>query len=65
MQDFLLFNEKKINKMVDGWSKIVEKFGIDAGFNSILSSFNLRGSKLPWTVSEVKHALKVTSIVLS
>ena len=65
MQDFILFNKKKINKMIDRWSKIIEKFGIDAGFNSILSSFNLRGSKLPWTVSEVKHALKVTSIVLS
>jgi hypothetical protein len=63
LDDFKMFNRRKIIKMVEGWAKQVEKFGLDNAIKSILSSLSSRGCKLPWTLSEAEHGIRETLAV--
>jgi hypothetical protein len=60
INSFRVFNSKKIRTMVIKWEKIIEEFGIDAGLSKIQKMINSRGNKIPWTMSEVYHALDDT-----
>ena len=64
ISNFKVFNKDKIHKMVGGWEKMICQVGIEAGVKVIIKSFNSKGCKLPWTLSEVKNALLVTKRIL-
>lgn len=57
---FRLFNIKKIRTMVSKWDKLIDEFGQTKGLQEILRSFEVRGSKLPWTLTEVTFGIKNT-----
>lgn len=59
-ESFFKFNESKIIKMVSNWEKTIETFGREKGMKNILSKFKQKGSKLPWTLSEVESAIGYT-----
>jgi hypothetical protein len=55
---FKVFNSKKIRTMIIKWEKKIEEEGREAGIKSIIKMIHSRGNKIPWTLSEVKHALE-------
>lgn len=60
MSSFQVFNSKKIRTMVIKWEKIIEDFGSEEGLEKIQSMICSPGNKIPWTMSEVLHALDDT-----
>lgn len=54
---FFKFNAKKIHTMVTKWEKIINEKGHRMGVSEILNSFDVKGSKFPWTLSEVDLAI--------
>lgn len=54
---FFEFNSKKIHTMVSKWERIIDEHGQRKGLRQILDSFDVKGSKLPWTLSEVETAI--------
>ena len=60
IKKFLVFNSKKIRSMIIKWEKIIEENGPERGIKLILKMINSRGNKIPWTIFEVKNALKST-----
>ena len=56
VNDFIIFNSKKIHLLVNNWKKRVAEAGTVRGFQDIVLSFFRTGGKLPWTVMEVKRA---------
>lgn len=65
LNDFKIFNQTKISKMEKEWIKLVKKFGPSIAVKSILKTLSAKGSKLPWTLSEVKNGLKICDQVLN
>ena len=57
-EDFLDFNNQKIHKMLENCHQEVEKNGWCKAAQIMVNKFDSKGSKLPWTVSEVRHAVK-------
>lgn len=55
---FKVFNSKKIRTMIIKWEKIIEEKGREKGLNFIVQMIHSRGNKIPWTLSEVHHALQ-------
>jgi hypothetical protein len=64
LNDFEHFNKLKICKMIQGWNKTVNKFGYESSIGSILKSLKAKGSKLPWTLSEVTYAIRMCEEIL-
>lgn len=64
LSDFIIFNQQKIERMVKEWEKAVKKDSLENVVKSIVKRFKEKKSKLPWTLSEVKAAIKVTLDVL-
>ena len=62
INSFRVFNSKKIRTMVIKWEKIIEESGIENGLSTIKNMINSRGNKIPWTMSEVYHALDLSLI---
>jgi hypothetical protein len=62
---FFDFNIKKIHTMISKWEKLIDDVGEERGMIKILQSFDVKGSKLPWTVSEVQSAINHTLKCLS
>ena len=60
INSFRVFNSKKIRTMVIKWEKIIEEYGTESGLSKIEKMINSRGNKIPWTMSEVYHALDDT-----
>jgi len=60
LEDFKVFNTKKINRLTNEWSKKVGKEGLNKGVESINRYLTSKGCKLPWTMNEVKNAIKDT-----
>ena len=60
MPEFHVFNQKKIEVLVGKWNRIVEEKGLSRGVAMILISLTGRGAKLPWTMAEVKRAVRNT-----
>lgn len=59
-KSFYEFNIKKIHTLIGKWEKVIDKSGQNPGIMQIVRSFDGKGSKLPWTVSEVSIAIKHT-----
>lgn len=57
LDSFKVFNSKKIRIMIIKWEKIIEEKGKSMGLKEIIRSIHSKGNKIPWTISEVKHAL--------
>lgn len=55
---FKVFNSKKIRTMIIKWEKIIEEQGRETGIKTIIKMIHSRGNKIPWTLSEVYHALE-------
>jgi hypothetical protein len=64
LDEFMVFNENKIIKLLLNWDKTVTRFGVEAGIKAILKSFQSKGCKLPWTLSEAKSAIRITDRIL-
>ena len=60
INSFRVFNSKKIRTMVIKWEKIIDEYGSINGLKKIDKMINSRGNKIPWTMSEVYHALDDT-----
>ena len=60
INSFRVFNSKKIRTMVIKWEKIIDEYGSSSGLSKIQKMINSRGNKIPWTISEVYHALDDT-----
>ena len=60
VKSFMVFNSKKIRTMIIKWEKIIEENGSMNGLNKIVKMINSPGNKIPWTLSEVQHALHNT-----
>ena len=58
--DFRQLTQNQLTKMIDGWSKLIAAFGLDQAVQQILRSLKSPRCKLPWTFSEIKHAVKNT-----
>lgn len=58
IHSFKVFNSKKIRTMIIKWEKKIEEEGREAGIKSIIKMIHSRGNKIPWTLSEVNHALE-------
>lgn len=65
VNDFINFNKLKISKMISGWDKLAAKIGLENAVKSIIKSLNSKGSKMPWTLSEVKYAINDAQITLN
>lgn len=57
LNSFKVFNSKKIRTMIIKWEKIIEDKGKEQGLKTIIKTIHSRGNKIPWTLSEVNHAL--------
>lgn len=64
MADFETFNMVKIGNLIEKWARVVQKRGEEKGFQEVLGQLASKGCKVPWTVSEVRFALKETRQVL-
>jgi hypothetical protein len=60
MADILKINESKIGSILEKWKKLIHINGFEKGSTLIIKSFNKRGLKLPWMVSEIQKAIEVT-----
>jgi len=65
LEDFKLFNIKKINRMTNEWSKKVNNEGLEKSVQSINKYLKSKGCKMPWTLTEVTNALKDTLKVIN
>lgn len=60
VNSFKVFNSKKIRTMVIKWEKIIEDLGSESGLAKIQKMITSPGNKIPWSMSEVYHALDDT-----
>ena len=60
INSFRVFNSKKIRTMIIKWEKIIDEYGSLNGLLKIQKMINSRGNKIPWTMSDVYHALDNT-----
>lgn len=58
--DFEEFNTRKIGKLMCLWETTAKKFGLNKAMQWIMESMSKKGCKLPWTWSEVEHAIECT-----
>lgn len=65
LDDFKMANQIKVRKMVMKWARLVGKLGLAQASEKIVGKLGLKGSKVPWTVSEVKEAVLSVRKMLS
>lgn len=58
IKSFTMFNSKKIRTMIIKWEKMIEDHGREQGIKTIIKNIHSIGNKIPWTLSEVYHALQ-------
>lgn len=56
-KDFFAFNARKIRTLVAKWRKTLARLGPAKGLCRVLAGLDSKGSKLPWTLSEVDTAI--------
>lgn len=65
MDDIAKINVTKVNSFLHRWRILAEDRGVPAAVESIRESMKLKGTKVPWTISEAHSALEVTLELLN
>ena len=60
MKDVSGFNKLKIEGLLDKWGRLVDAIGEEKAVDKIVDGIKNRHSKLPWTLCEIRYAVKKT-----
>ena len=60
MKDVSGFNRLKIEGLLEKWGRLVDAVGEEKAVDKIVDGIKNRHSKLPWTLCEIRYAVKKT-----